>query len=128
MKLQHLEAWNEARRANARMYSAQLAGSGVGTPCEMPYARHVYHVYAIRVPNRDRVFQHLTESGVQAGIHYPIPVHLQPAYRDARYQEGDFPAAELVAREVISLPIFPELTPVQIDAVCASVRDGLAGA
>jgi dTDP-4-amino-4,6-dideoxygalactose transaminase len=94
----------------------------------MPYARHVYHVYAIRVPNRDRVFQHLNASGVQAGIHYPIPVHLQPAYRDARYKEGDFPVAESVAREVLSLPMFPELTPAQIDEVCAAVRGGLAGA
>ena len=128
VKLQHLEAWTEARRANARIYSGQLAGSGIGTPCEMPYARHVYHVYAIRVPNRDRVFQHLNASGVQAGIHYPIPVHLQPAYRDARYKEGDFPVAESVAREVLSLPMFPELTPAQIDEVCASVRGGLAGA
>ena len=128
VKLQHLEAWTDARRANARIYAGQLAGPGIGIPCEMPYARHVYHVYAIRVPSRDRVFQHLNASGIQAGIHYPIPVHLQPAYRDARYKEGDFPVAESVAREVISLPIFPELTPAQIDEVCASVRSGLAGA
>jgi dTDP-4-amino-4,6-dideoxygalactose transaminase len=128
VKLQHLEAWTDARRAHARIYTGQLAGSRIGTPCEMSYARHVYHVYAIRVPHRDRVFQHLNKSGVQAGIHYPIPVHLQPAYRDARYKEGDFPVAESVAREVISLPIFPELTPAQIDEVCASVRGGLAGA
>lgn len=128
VKLRHLEVWTDARRAHARIYAGQLAGSEIGTPCEMSYARHVYHVYAIRVPRRDRVFQHLNKSGVQAGIHYPIPVHLQPAYRDARYKEGDFPVAESVAREVISLPIFPEMTPAQIDEVCASVRGGLAGA
>jgi dTDP-4-amino-4,6-dideoxygalactose transaminase len=128
VKLQHLEAWTEVRRTNARIYAEKLAGAGIGTPCEMPYARHVYHVYAIRVPNRDRMFQHLNASGIQVGIHYPIPVHLQPAYRDARYKEGDFPVAELVGREVLSLPIFPELTPAQIDEVCASVRSGLAGA
>ena len=127
VKLQHLEAWTEARRAHARIYSAQLAGAGIGTPCEMPYARHVYHVYAIRVPNRDRMFQHLNASGVQAGIHYPIPVPLQPAYRDGRYKEGDFPVAESVACEVLSLPIFPELTRAQIDKVCTAVRGGLAG-
>ena len=128
VKLPHLPAWTEARRAHARIYSERLAGAGVGTPREMPYARHVYHVYAIRVPNRDRVFQHLNAAGVQAGIHYPIPVHLQPAYRDARYKEGDFPVAEAVASEVISLPMFPEMTPAQIDEVCAAVRGGVAGA
>ena len=127
VKLRHLEAWTEARRANARSYSEKLAGEGIRTPREMPYARHVFNVYTIRVPNRDRVFQHLTASGVQAAIYYPIPVHLQPAYRDARYKEGDFPVAESVAREVLALPVYPELTPAQIDEVCAAVRGGLAG-
>ena len=128
MKLRHLEAWTEARRANARIYNEKLAGAGIGTPREMPYARHVYHVYAIRVPDRDRMLQHLNASGVQVGVHYPIPLHLQPAYRDGRYKEGDFPVAESVAREVLSLPMFPEMTRAQIDEVCASVRGGLAGA
>jgi len=94
----------------------------------MPYARHVYHVYAIRVPSRDRVFQHLNASGIQAGIHYPIPVHLQPAYRTPDTRRGTFRLPSRSPRSDFLADLFPELTPAQIDEVCASVRSGLAGA
>ncbi len=122
VKLRHLERWTEARRAHAAVYREGLAGAGVATPHEMAYARHVYHVYAIRAANRDALFRSLAEAGVQAGIHYPVPVHLQKAYRDERYREGDFPVAESVAREVLSLPMFPEMTTAQIHAVCRAVE------
>jgi dTDP-4-amino-4,6-dideoxygalactose transaminase len=94
----------------------------------MAHARHVYHVYAVRVPNRDAVVQAMAAAGVQTGIHYPIPVHLQNAYRDAKYPEGSFPVSETVAREVLSLPMFPELTRAQIEEVSAAMQSALAAA
>jgi dTDP-4-amino-4,6-dideoxygalactose transaminase len=109
IKLTRLDAWTDARRARAARYDELLRGSDVLTPIEMPYARHVYHVYAVRTSRRDLLQQSLLEKGVQTGIHYPIPVHLQPAYADLGYRAGDFPAAEAAAREVLSLPLYPEL-------------------
>jgi dTDP-4-amino-4,6-dideoxygalactose transaminase len=120
--LRHLEGWTEARRTNAAIYEELLGNSGVVTPRQMPYARHVYTVYAIRAQNRDAMVQGLTAAGVQTGIHYPIPVHLQPAYRDPRFNEGDFPIAESVAREVLSLPLFAEMRRSQIETVCEAVQ------
>jgi len=121
VKLRHLERWTEARRANAAIYDLLLKDSGITMPRQMPYARHVYCVYAIRTPHRDALAEALTAAGVQHGIHYPIPIHLQRAYRDARYGEGSFPVAERVAREVLSLPLYPELQRYQIEEVCEVV-------
>ena len=122
VKLRHLERWTEARRANARVYTELLKDSGVVTPREMAYSRHVYHVYVLRVRGRDAIATSLGVAGVQTGIHYPIPVHLQQAYRDARYREGDFPVAEQVAREVLSLPMYPELQRSQMEQICEVMR------
>jgi dTDP-4-amino-4,6-dideoxygalactose transaminase len=127
VKLRHLEAWTEARRTHARTYARALAGAPARAPAERPDARHVYHVYAVRVAQRDLWRARLTEAGVQTGVHYPIPIHLQPAHRDLGYREGDFPIAESIAMEVLSLPMFPELTTAQIDAV-ASVLQREVGA
>jgi dTDP-4-amino-4,6-dideoxygalactose transaminase len=85
--------------------------------------RHVYHVYAIRSPQRDRLRDALGARGIHTGIHYPIPVHLQPAYADLGHQPGDFPHAEAAAAEVLSLPMFPELTAAQLDRVVRAVRE-----
>jgi dTDP-4-amino-4,6-dideoxygalactose transaminase len=122
VKLRHLETWTEARRRHARNYLELLDGFGIQTPAEMPYARHVYHVFTLRVPDRDRVQAQLHAEGIATGIHYPIPVHLQPAYSDLGYKQGDFPSAEAAAREVLSLPLFPEMTGAQIEEVVAAVR------
>ncbi len=122
VKLRHLEAWTEARRHHAKKYIEQLAGSGVPTPAEMPYARHVFHVFTVRVPDRERFQAELNAAGIATGIHYPIPVHLQPAYGDLGYKAGDFPNAEAAAREVLSLPLFPEMTDTQISEVVAAVK------
>ena len=122
VKLRHLERWTEARRANAGTYNDLLGGRGVIRPVQLPYARHVYHVYVVRASNRGALAQSLTAAGVQYGIHYPIPVYLQQAYRDSRYKEGDFPIAERVSREVVSLPMYPELQRQQMEQVCAAVR------
>ena len=122
VKLRYLEGWTEARRSAAAHYDRLLAGSGVQTPTAMPYARHVYHVYAIRSAARQEWQQQLQAQGIQTGIHYPIPVHLLPAFADLGYTQGQFPHAEKAANEVLSLPMFPELTEAQIQEVCAAVR------
>lgn len=111
VKLRRLEAWTEARRSAAACYDRLLAGSGVRTPQAMPYARHVYHIYAIRTTHRKACQEALQARGVQTGIHYPIPVHLLPAYADLGYRAGQFPHAEKASAEVLSLPMFAELTP-----------------
>ena len=126
VKLRHLERWTEARRYNARLYREALAGVGIGLPVEMPYSRHVYHVFAVRTSGRDAMLRSLADAGVQAGIHYPIPVHLQRAYTQSRYMEGDFPVSEQLAREILSLPMFPELTEAQIDRVVGVIVSSTA--
>jgi dTDP-4-amino-4,6-dideoxygalactose transaminase len=118
VKLRYLEQWTEARRGHAALYDALLKDSGVIPPRQMPYARHVYHVYAVRTPHRDGLVDALKAADIQYGIHYPIPVHLQRAYRDSRYSEGSFPVAERIAGEVLSLPIYPELKRAQVEEVC----------
>jgi dTDP-4-amino-4,6-dideoxygalactose transaminase len=90
-------------------------------PVEQPGCRHVYHVYAVRLRNRDATRAHLQQAGIQTGVHYPIPIHLQPAYSDLGYVRGDFPVAERVAAEVLSLPMFPEMTTAQVEQVGAAV-------
>jgi dTDP-4-amino-4,6-dideoxygalactose transaminase len=94
----------------------------VQPPQAMPWARHVYHVYAIRTPFRDALQQRLQREGIQTGIHYPIPVHLQPAYADLGYAPGAFPHAERAALEVLSLPMYPELSPLDIDVIVQHVQ------
>ncbi|MDA8427764.1 MAG: DegT/DnrJ/EryC1/StrS family aminotransferase [Geobacteraceae bacterium] len=123
VKLRHLEAWTEARRSHALRYNELLAESGITLPCEKPSNRHVYHIYAIRVPQREAFQKALTTLGVSTGIHYPIPVHLQPAYADLGYSPGDFPHAEAAANEVLSLPMFAELSDEQQDTVCQAVYE-----
>jgi dTDP-4-amino-4,6-dideoxygalactose transaminase len=109
IKLRRLEGWTEARRAHAARYHKELAGSGVSTPVEMPWARHVYHAYTVRSGSRDSLRDALAECGIQSGVHYPVPLHLQPVFADLGYGPGSFPHAEAAAREVLCLPIFPEL-------------------
>jgi dTDP-4-amino-4,6-dideoxygalactose transaminase len=121
VKLRHLEKWTEARRAAAAHYDELLSDSGVQTPEAMSYARHVYHVYAIRTPQRSEWQQALQAKGIQTGIHYPIPVHLLPAYADLGYSKGDFPHSEQAANEVLSLPMFAELSRDQCQEVCEAV-------
>jgi dTDP-4-amino-4,6-dideoxygalactose transaminase len=126
VKLKHLDRWTNARRAHAALYTEHLKGADVATPVEMSYARHVYHVYAVRTTSREALIEELTAQGVQTGIHYPIPVHLQKAYADPAFNPGDFPHAERAAAEVLSLPMFPELTGDQIREASAAVRSAVA--
>ncbi len=122
VKLKYLEGWTEARRTAAGHYERLLAGSGVPTPVARPDVRHVYHVYAVRTPARADWQQALQAQGIQTGIHYPIPVHLLPAFADLGYKAGDFPHSEKAANEVLSLPMFPELTLAQCEEVSRAVR------
>lgn len=123
VKLRHLESWTEARRRHAAHYNRLLADVDIRLPEEIFSNRHVYHIYAVRVPRRDKFQQSLAARGVHTGIHYPIPVHLQPAYADLGYNAGDFPYSESIANEMLSLPMFPELTAGQQDIVVKSVRE-----
>lgn len=125
VKLKHLEQWTETRRTLAATYQRMLAGTPALTPRVRPDVRHVYHVYAVRLEQRDRWRAHLAERHIQTGVHYPVPVHLQPAYRDLGYRVGDFPVAESVAREILSLPLFPEMTEQQVQEVADVLRAGL---
>jgi dTDP-4-amino-4,6-dideoxygalactose transaminase len=122
VKLKYLESWTEARRAAAARYDSLLAGSGICTPQAMAYSRHVYHIYAIRTNQRQAWQGALQKQGIQTGIHYPTPVHMLPAYADLGYREGAFPHAERAAAEVLSLPMFPELTLRQSEVVSDALR------
>lgn len=126
VKLRHLDAWTAVRRQNAAHYNALLADSGITIPVEAPYARHVYHVYGVRLPNRDAVQEALQARQIQTNIHYPIPVHLQKAYQEFGFGEGDLPVTEKAAAELLSLPMFPELERSQVEEVCAAIRQEVA--
>ena len=116
VKLRYLKEWNEARRNVARKYNERLNGiDGIITPHEAEYGRHVYHLYALHMNNRDRFIQYMKDKDIFCGIHYPIPVHLQRAYAFLGYTADSFPLSEKNAREEVSLPMFPDLTDEQID-------------
>jgi len=126
VKLRHLNRWTESRRALVQKYNALLADCDVGTPAEMPWVHHVYHVYTIRAEDRDALQAALTTEGIQTGIHYPVPVHLQPAYSDLGYGAGAFPQSEKAAGEVLSLPLYPELATESVEYVVHAVRTAMA--
>jgi len=117
VKLRHLEQWTEARRAIVAKYNQLLTGSGLERPTEMPWARHVYHTYTLRTNGRDALRAALETEGIQTAIHYPEPVHLQPAYADLGYARLTLPESEKAANQVLSLPVYPEMTDDQIERV-----------
>jgi dTDP-4-amino-4,6-dideoxygalactose transaminase len=138
VKLKHLDNWNAQRRAHAAYYTELLSGLDVVTPFEPAHLCGVYHLYVIATPQRppprpgtpqdsaagrDSLLNHLKARGIEAGIHYPIPLHLQPVYRNLGYRPGDFPHAERAANHVLSLPMYPELTNEQIEYVAEAVRE-----
>jgi dTDP-4-amino-4,6-dideoxygalactose transaminase len=126
VKLRHLERWTEARRKVVNLYNELLADSGVETPAEMPWGRHVYHVYTLRADDRDGLQASLLAEGIQTGIHYPVPAHLQPAYADLGYGRGAFPRAETAAEQVLSLPLYPELSSQAVAEVARTVKKAVA--
>lgn len=121
VKLRYLDQWNAARRRLAERYTARLRG--VQTPRVRPGAEHVYHLYVVRTPRRDALRAFLAERGVGTGLHYALPTHLQPAYRDLGVQAGSLPVTEQQAAEVLSLPLYPELTPAEVDRVIDLVNE-----
>jgi dTDP-4-amino-4,6-dideoxygalactose transaminase len=123
--LLHLPAWTERRRALAAFYSRELEGCGVQIPCEQPYARAVFHLFVIRHPRRDALMAALRARGVGTLIHYPIPLHLQPAFAFLGGKPGDRPVAEKAAAEVLSLPLYPELDDRQAQTVVTAVREAV---
>jgi dTDP-4-amino-4,6-dideoxygalactose transaminase len=121
VKLRHLDRWTEARRAIVGKYNQLLAGSSVERPTEMPWGQHVYHLYTLRTTDRDDLQESLQKKGIQTGIHYGVPAHLQPAYANLGYARNSFPQSEKAADEVISLPLYPEMTDDQIQTVVQAV-------
>ncbi len=123
VKLPHLPAWTAARRNNAQLYNEPLKNiSGITVPLEAEYAKHVYHVYAIRSVNRDSLIKSLADQGISCGIHYPVPLHLQEAYNFLGYRNGDFPIAEKCAEEFVSLPMFPELSEEEVSFIADKIK------
>ncbi len=123
VKLQHLVAWNAQRRRNADLYRQYLAGLPVELPHEPDNVCSVYHLFVIRTPDRDEVLAHLRSRGIGAGVHYPIPLHLQPAYAHLGYHKGDLPVCEAAAATVLSLPMYAELAEAQIAQVADTLRE-----
>lgn len=122
VKLRHLDRWNKLRRRYAYLYNELLKDTGVITPIELDGVEHVYHLYVIRVKARDKLQEFLASKGISTGIHYPIPIHLQRAYRNLGYKRGDFSVTESYSREILSLPMFPELSKDQIEYVVESIK------
>jgi dTDP-4-amino-4,6-dideoxygalactose transaminase len=128
VKLRRLESWTEIRRANAARYDKELADSGVITPVEMPWARHVYHAYTVRSDRRDALRAALADRGIQSAVHYPVPLHRQPIFADVGSGPGAFPNAEAAADEVLCLPVSPELPADAPERVAACIREALSEA
>ncbi len=127
-KLPHLPAWTERRRERVSCYRELFASvPGLTLPLERPNALHVYHLFVVEVEKRDVVLERLTAQGIGCGIHYPIPLHVQPAFRHLGYREGDFPVAEATSKRILSLPLFPELEDTEIAQVVGALSKALAG-
>ena len=128
VKLKYLDKWVEARRAHAKKYQELLGDlAGLALAVEKPYARHSYYVYVVRADNRDGVMAQLKEKGCGCGIHYPVPLHLQPAYAFLGGKKGDHPVSEAYAQRIISIPMFPELTEDQVSEAAGIIRQVISG-
>jgi dTDP-4-amino-4,6-dideoxygalactose transaminase len=125
VKLRHLAKWNQSRREHAHRYHALFADikGAVTIPVEAAWTKGVYHLYVVRVADREALQAHLAEAGIGTGIHYPIPLHLQKAYQHLNYKKGDFPVTERVAMEIVSLPMFPQLRQEHLALVTTSVKE-----
>jgi dTDP-4-amino-4,6-dideoxygalactose transaminase len=126
IKLRHLDDWNQARRHIASVYGELLASSGAALPHSSPQAEHVYHLYVVQVAERQRVIAELNGHGIGTGIHYPVPIHLQEAYRDRGFRAGAFPVTEAAAKRVLSLPMYPELADEDVRRVADALGEALS--
>ncbi len=123
IKLKYLDKWNKARQKIALMYNKLLTDLPIITPDIPSDSDHVFHLYIIRTPKRDQLSVYLNKKGISTGLHYPIPIHLQAAYQDLGYKKGDFPIAEKLAAEILSLPIYPELNNSQVEYIAKTIKD-----
>jgi len=123
VKLGHLDEWNEKRRSRAKRYNAAFTDGLVRPVIEGTGRYHVYHLYVVRTPDRDRLIEGLGKRGISAGIHYPVPLHLQIAYKHMKLGPGAYPVAEKAAGEIVSLPMYPELTDEMVDEVVGATRE-----
>ena len=123
VKLHHVERWNERRRKLAQRYNEELSSMGLGVPHEAPYAKHVYHLYTVRVEDRDGLQRHLQAKGIASAIYYPQPLHLALPCQPLAYRRGDFPEAERASRETLALPLYPEMTEVQVKDVMTTIGE-----
>ncbi len=121
VKLPHLPAWTAARRRVAHKYHMLLASTPLVLPAEEPWAESVYHLYVVRHPNRDGLFEHLKANGIGSALHYPRPLHLQECFAGLGYKPGDFPIAERASQECLSLPVYPEITDAQVAYIAATI-------
>ncbi|MGH9900475.1 MAG: DegT/DnrJ/EryC1/StrS family aminotransferase [Pyrinomonadaceae bacterium] len=128
VKLRHVDAWNDLRRRRANYYADALLGTGVEVPYEAAYARHVYHLYMIRVSEREAFERSLRGRGVASALYYPLPLHLLEPCREFGYREGDFPRAEQASRETLAVPLYPEMTEAQADEVVKALVEAALGA
>jgi dTDP-4-amino-4,6-dideoxygalactose transaminase len=122
VKLRHLDRWNEERRKKSQIYGRMLEGSGVRCPLEKEQAKHVYHLFVIRMKKRNSLQASLKKKRIETLIHYPVPIHLQRAFKELRYRRGDFPLTERCSQEILSLPLFPEMTQSEIERVATQIR------
>ena len=125
VKMKYIEKWTENRRQIADLYTktfSELGVSDVITPCHPDYINPVYHLYIIRVPKRDELIKYLEGKGVQTGLHYPLPLHMQKAYSHLNYKPQDFPVAEKYAKEILSIPMYPEMSDEMVHYVCSAIK------
>jgi dTDP-4-amino-4,6-dideoxygalactose transaminase len=123
VKLQHLDRWNEQRRQAAAQYREALTGADVILPAEMPWGKHIYHLYVIQSEDRDALRHRLEAAGIESGLHYPVPLHLQEAYRSLGYQYGSFPVTERVVSRILSLPIYPGISTEAVARVAEEILE-----
>ena len=123
VKLRHLDSWNERRRVAAKRYNELLSNFGLTLPVEMAYCQHVYHLYVVQADDREALRQQLNAAGVETGLHYPVPLHLQEAYAGLGYSKGSFPVVERLTDRILSLPMHPGITEEQIQHVASVVQE-----
>jgi dTDP-4-amino-4,6-dideoxygalactose transaminase len=123
VKLAYLDAWNDARRRHSALYYELLADTGLERPIVAPDRQHVFHLYVVQAASRGELLEYLAEHGIQAGIHYPIPIHLQAAYHECGLGSGSYPISERIAGRLLSLPMYPELSDQQIERVAKTARE-----
>jgi len=122
LKLKHLDAWNEKRRSLAAEYSKELKGLPLTLPKELPDRHHVYHLYSVQSDRRDDLKTSLQGQGISSGLHYPLPLHTLPALKSLGHQESDFPVSAKLAKQTLSLPLYPFMTPDDVRYVAGAIR------